>query len=58
MVCAECPRLGRRIGQRSLVIVHEYLLDQYLTCVLTFLGPLVMRSRRPIIPVPRMKAPR
>ena len=27
MVCAECPRLGFRIGQRSLVIVHEYLLS-------------------------------
>ena len=27
MVCSECPRLGCRIRQRSLVIVHEHLLD-------------------------------
>ena len=35
MVGAECPRLGCRIRQRSLVIVHEQLPDQNLTFALT-----------------------
>jgi hypothetical protein len=55
MVRAECSRLGRRIRQRSLVIVHEHLPDQNLTREFRLLGLLVMRSRRPVILVPRMK---
>ncbi len=36
MVCAKCPRLGCRIRQRALVIVHEHLLDPNLTLCITF----------------------